>query len=108
MQRLLIFIILVLAALSLLGLNVTGIQGMLALGVVVFAASHWLFRGRGPKRNWLTLLGAVTLGPLLVLIAARFIFATLRYLPPRDGALLLLVILIALAVAGRSSWRRML
>jgi hypothetical protein len=89
------WLIIAVAAITLVGLNANGLQVIALLTLLVGAGLARLFNRRWPK-NILLDIALVVLGPLVIITVARLLFTNVRIQEDKVGALLMLVILVLL------------
>ena len=80
-----------LVAISLLGMDTSGIIFGLASIAILLNALKWIITGRAPTRNALLLLALLFIGPTLLLAILQTGMVTIRTWPNQQALLLLLI-----------------
>jgi hypothetical protein len=89
------WLIIAVAAITLVGLNANGLQTVALLIFLVGAGLARAFNRQWPK-NILLDIALVVLGPIVIITVARLLFTNVQIQNDRMGALLMLVILVLL------------
>lgn len=95
MSRYIPWLIIAVAAITLVGLNANGLQTVALLIFLVGAGLARVFNRQWPK-NILLDIALVVLGPIVIITVARLLFTNVQIQNDRMGALLMLVILVLL------------